>query len=67
MRTMCKVHTGWSNGDESYRKFYEAEEYHQDFAAKNPRNGYIVRWDAPKVAALKRIYPGVYSASFQRD
>ena len=52
---------------ESYRNFYEAEEYHQDFAAKNPRNGYIVRWDAPKVAALKRIYPGVYSASFQRD
>lgn len=47
--------------------FYPAETYHQDFAAKNPRHGYIVRWDAPKVAALKRLYPGVYSASFQRD
>ena len=52
---------------ENYRKFYKAEEYHQDFAAKNPNHGYIVRWDAPKVAALKRLYPGVYSASFQRD
>ena len=47
--------------------FYPAETYHQDFAAKNPRHGYIVRWDAPKVAALKRLYPGVYSATFQRD
>ena len=47
--------------------FYPAETYHQDFAAKNPNHGYIQRWDAPKIAALKRLYPGVYSASFQRD
>lgn len=52
---------------ERAQKFYPAETYHQDFMAKNPRHGYIVRWDAPKVAALKRLYPGVYSASFQRD
>ena len=51
---------------ESYRKFYKAEDYHQDFAAKNPRHGYIVRWDAPKIAALKRLYPAHYSASFER-
>lgn len=51
---------------ESYRKFYKAEEYHQDFAAKNPKHGYILRWDAPKVAALKRLYPAHYSASFER-
>ena len=49
------------------KKFYAAEDYHQDFAQKNPRHGYIVRWDAPKVAALKRLYPGVYSANFQRN
>ena len=54
-------------GIESYRKFYEAEAYHQDFAARNPRHGYIVRWDAPKVAALKRLYPAHYRASFQRN
>lgn len=52
---------------ERAQAFYPAERYHQDFAAKNPRHAYILRWDAPKVAALKRMYPGVYSASFQRD
>ena len=44
--------------------FYPAESYHQDFADKNPRHGYIVRWDAPKVAALKAMYPGVWQAAF---
>lgn len=47
--------------------FYPAETYHQDFAAKNPRHGYIVRWDAPKVDALKRLYPSFYRAEFRRD
>ncbi len=50
---------------EPARTFYPAEDYHQDFAAKNPRHPYIVRWDDPKVAALKRLYPGVYRASFR--
>ena len=52
---------------ESYRKFYPAEAYHQDFMAKNPRHGYIVRWDAPKVKALKAMFPNDYSAAFLRD
>ena len=52
---------------ERAQAFYPAESYHQDFMLKNPRHGYIVRWDAPKVKALKAMYPGVYSASFQRD
>ncbi|WP_315764920.1 peptide-methionine (S)-S-oxide reductase MsrA [Sphingomonas sp. Y38-1Y] len=38
-------------------KFYPAEAQHQDFARRNPRHPYIVRWDAPKVAALKAAYP----------
>ena len=49
------------------KTFYEAEDYHQNFAAKNPRHGYIVRWDAPKVAALEEFYPAVYRASFLKD
>ena len=49
------------------KSFYPAETYHQDFAAKNPRHGYILRWDAPKVAALKRLYPGVYRSEFRRN
>lgn len=52
---------------ERAQAFYPAETYHQDFMLKNPRHGYIVRWDAPKVKALKAMYPGVYSASFQPD
>jgi peptide-methionine (S)-S-oxide reductase len=52
---------------ESHRAFYPAEAYHQDFMLKNPRHGYIVRWDAPKVAALKRLYPEHYRATFQRN
>jgi peptide-methionine (S)-S-oxide reductase len=47
------------------KPFYPAETYHQDFAHKNPNQGYIVRWDLPKVAALKRLYPSLYSPSFQ--
>ncbi|MBX7494721.1 peptide-methionine (S)-S-oxide reductase MsrA [Qipengyuania sp. 6B39] len=50
---------------ERAQAFYPAETYHQDFMLKNPRHGYIVRWDAPKVAALKAMYPGVYTARFQ--
>lgn len=52
---------------ERAQTFYPAETYHQDFAFKNPRHGYIQRWDAPKVAALKRMYPGFYSAAFRRN
>ena len=42
---------------ETYKRFYRAEANHQDFMRRNPRNGYILRWDAPKLAALKRLYP----------
>ena len=42
---------------ETYKTFYRAEASHQDFMKRNPTNGYIVRWDAPKVAALKRFFP----------
>ena len=52
---------------ERAKAFYPAETYHQDFAFKNPNHGYIRAWDAPKVAALKRLYPRLYSANFQRN
>ena len=49
---------------ERAQTFYPAEAYHQDFMSKNPGHGYIRMWDAPKVAALKRLFPGEYKAGF---
>lgn len=48
---------------ESYKRFYRAEANHQDFMRRNPSNGYILRWDAPKLAAFKRLYPGMVRAT----
>ncbi len=47
---------------ESNKGFYPAEAYHQNFMADNPRHGYIVRWDAPKLANLKSVLPALYTA-----
>lgn len=52
---------------EGYKAFYPAESYHQDFALRNPDNGYIRAWDAPKVAALKVRYPALYKTGFTRN
>ncbi|MEO0462426.1 MAG: peptide-methionine (S)-S-oxide reductase MsrA [Pseudomonadota bacterium] len=52
---------------EKHRKFYPAEGYHQDYMVKNPTQAYIVRNDAPKVRALKAMFPRDYRASFLRD
>ena len=46
-------------------QFYPAEGYHQDFAEKNPNHPYIRRWDAPKVVALRALYPSLYRAEFK--
>ena len=40
--------------------FFPAETYHQDFMAKNPAHPYIIAWDKPKVANLKRLFPNRY-------
>ena len=36
--------------------FYRAEEYHQDFFAKNPNQGYCVAVVAPKVAKVRNKF-----------
>ncbi len=43
--------------------FYPAEEYHQDFAARNPAHPYIRRHDAPKVRALEAQFPDLFEPS----
>jgi peptide-methionine (S)-S-oxide reductase len=42
--------------------FYLAETYHQNFATLHPDNPYIAEIDAPKVAALARLFPSLYRA-----
>ena len=42
------------------RAFYAAESYHQKFLQRNPDNPYIVYNDLPKIANLKRQFPGFY-------
>ncbi|MPZ42992.1 MAG: peptide-methionine (S)-S-oxide reductase MsrA [Betaproteobacteria bacterium] len=45
---------------ETGREFFPAEEYHQDFMARNPRHAYIVINDLPKVADLRKFFPDFY-------
>ena len=40
--------------------FYKAEDYHQDYAVKNPNNPYIQICDVPKTAALKAQFPELF-------
>jgi peptide-methionine (S)-S-oxide reductase len=39
--------------------FYEAEDYHQDYAARNPSQPYIVHVSAPKVKKLRQSFGGM--------
>lgn len=41
--------------------FYEAEGYHQNYAELHPNDGYIVTYDAPKVANLRKEFPDLYN------
>ena len=47
---------------ERFTGFQSADAYHQDFLTRNPRHPYIKRWDMPKLAAFKAMYPNLYSA-----
>jgi len=40
--------------------FYRAEEYHQDYALKNPDSAYIQICDLPKISALKQQFPELF-------
>ena len=47
---------------EPQAKFFPAEDYHQDFLTLNPSYPYIVINDLPKVADLKKLFPGDYQS-----
>src|SRR5215472_2614116 len=40
--------------------FYSAEDYHQDYALKNPNDPYIQVCDRPKIEALKQQFPELF-------
>ena len=40
--------------------FFAGEEYHQDYAIKNPHNPYIQVCDIPKIAELERQFPAIF-------
>ena len=42
------------------KAFYDAEEYHQDYAEKNPNDPYIQVCDIPKVHALQAQFPELF-------
>jgi peptide-methionine (S)-S-oxide reductase len=42
------------------KAFYAAEDYHQDYALKNPENPYIYVCDRPKIAELKKQFPDLF-------
>jgi peptide-methionine (S)-S-oxide reductase len=41
-------------------KFYDAEDYHQDYAVKHPQDRYIVQIDLPKLEDLRKQLPQLY-------
>ena len=47
---------------EANKTFFPAEDYHQDFLARNPTYPYIVFNDLPKLENLKRLFPETYRA-----
>jgi peptide-methionine (S)-S-oxide reductase len=40
--------------------FFRGEEYHQDYAIKNPNNPYIQVCDIPKIASLEQQFPALF-------
>jgi peptide-methionine (S)-S-oxide reductase len=47
---------------EPLKRFFRAEDYHQDYLVQNPDDSYIQVNDLPKIAALKRVWPDFYQA-----
>jgi peptide methionine sulfoxide reductase MsrA len=38
-------------------KFWEAEEYHQDYIAHNPNGGYVKHVSIPEIKRFQKLYP----------
>jgi peptide-methionine (S)-S-oxide reductase len=42
------------------RRFYQAERYHQDYLRHHPTDPYIMMYDQPKLALLRKAFPALY-------
>ncbi len=42
-----------------FTKFYEAEEYHQDFEKRNPNQGYVRAVSIPRLNRFKKKFPSI--------
>lgn len=51
---------------EPLEAFYEAEAYHQDYAARNPAQPYVLFVAAPKVQKLRSTYPDRLKSDVRR-
>jgi peptide-methionine (S)-S-oxide reductase len=47
---------------ETYKGFYPAESYHQNYLTLNPSQPYIVYNDLPKIEQLRQLFPKLYLA-----
>ncbi|MGH8179476.1 MAG: peptide-methionine (S)-S-oxide reductase MsrA [Steroidobacteraceae bacterium] len=45
---------------ETFKGFYPADGYHQNFLERHPDNPYIAYNDLPKITALKKLFPALY-------
>ena len=45
---------------EAGKRFYNAEDYHQDYMALNPSHPYITTYEQPKIRVLKSFFPQLY-------
>ncbi|MGC6479645.1 MAG: peptide-methionine (S)-S-oxide reductase MsrA [Flavobacteriaceae bacterium] len=45
------------------KKFYYAEEYHQDYEKRNPNNPYVQRVSIPRLRKFQRSYPELLKAT----
>jgi peptide-methionine (S)-S-oxide reductase len=50
---------------EPNKGFFPAEAHHQDFMKNNPDQPYISYWDVPKVQAMQKLFPSLYSPAFK--
>jgi peptide-methionine (S)-S-oxide reductase len=41
-------------------EFYSAEDYHQNYLVRHPDERYIVSYDRPKLAGLRKFFPQLY-------